>query len=177
MELLTGLEAHAAQIAIEVADALDYAHGRDVVHRDIKPANIMICSAAERERVKLLDFGIAKLVENTQGRIVSADLTRNRSALTSVGDLVGTPRYMSPEQGRAEGIDPRSDLYSLGVVLYEMVTGVAPFDGETALQIIAPRARSADAAERPRARSDGELSGSSCSSAATWPRGRRRRGK
>jgi serine/threonine protein kinase len=130
-------EAHAAQIAIAIADALSYAHARDVVHRDIKPANIMICSVAEGERVKLLDFGIAKLVENTKGRILSADLTRNRSALTSIGDLVGTPRYMSPEQGRAERVDRRSDLYSLGVVLYEMVTGVPPFDGETALQIIA----------------------------------------
>ncbi len=130
-------EAHATQIAVEIADALAYAHSRDVVHRDVKPANIMICSVPEGERVKLLDFGIAKLVENTQGRIVSADLTRNRSALTSVGDLVGTPRYMSPEQGRAEGVGRASDLYSLGIVMYEMLTGVAPFDGETALQIIA----------------------------------------
>ena len=130
-------EAQAAQIAIEIADALAYAHGRGVVHRDIKPANIMIVSGIDCEQLKLLDFGIAKLLDNTRDRIVSGDLTRNRSALTSVGDLVGTPRYMSPEQGRAESIDLRTDLYSLGVVLYEMVTGVAPFDGETALQIVA----------------------------------------
>jgi len=130
-------EAHAAQIAIEIASALAYAHGRAVVHRDIKPANIMICARADGEQVKLLDFGIAKVLENTRDRIVSGDLTLNRSALTSVGDLVGTPRYMSPEQGRAETIDGRTDLYSLGVVLYELVTGQVPFDGETALQIVA----------------------------------------
>ncbi len=130
-------ESQATDIGIAVARALAYAHGLGVVHRDIKPGNVMFSAIDEREQVKLLDFGIAKVLDQLPGSLTSSGVSSHRSAITVAGDLVGTPRYMSPEQGRAQAVDHRADLYSLGVVLYELVTGVVPFDGETALQIIA----------------------------------------
>jgi serine/threonine protein kinase len=126
-------ETQAAAIGIAVCGALAYAHSLGVVHRDIKPANVMLCSGERGDVVKLLDFGIAKVLE----RSGSSELSMAKSAITVVGDVVGTPRYMSPEQGRAVPVDHRTDLYALGVVLYELVTGRVPFDGETALQIVA----------------------------------------
>ncbi|MFO0554451.1 MAG: serine/threonine-protein kinase [Polyangiaceae bacterium] len=135
-------EARAARIVMEIAEALSYAHGRGVVHRDIKPANVMLTTplagdSGDAITVKLLDFGIAKVMDGAAGRIAETAISLNRSMLTNVGDLVGTPRYMSPEQGRAEAVDHRADLYSLGVLLFELVTGKPPFDGETALQVVA----------------------------------------
>ncbi len=127
-------EAQAAEVAIDICKALAYAHELGVVHRDIKPANVMMCSGFDRDVVKLLDFGIAKLLEGSSAHTVAGG---PRSAITIAGDLVGTPRYMAPEQGRADKVDHRTDLYALGVVLYELVTGVVPFNGETPLQIVA----------------------------------------
>ncbi|MDH4161972.1 MAG: serine/threonine protein kinase [Nitrospirota bacterium] len=100
-------------IAIQVCNALDYAHMRGLVHRDIKPSNIMIKRNGE---VKLMDFGIAH--------------TRHMDALTMPGTLIGTPAYMSPEQILGQPLDIRSDLFSFGIVLYEMFTGVKPFTDE-----------------------------------------------
>ncbi len=99
-------------IIIEAARALDYAHGQGVVHRDVKPANIML--TAERQ-VKVMDFGIAKIASST---------------LTQVGSIMGTPPYMSPEQINGAEVDGRSDLFSLGCVLYELLTGAKPFQGD-----------------------------------------------
>jgi serine/threonine protein kinase len=133
-------EARAAQVMIGVCDALQFAHDRGVVHRDIKPENIMLCrqpSAPEREVVKVLDFGIAKVLDQRGDAVPTDAPTAIRSVLTRVGALVGTPAYVSPEQGRAETLDHRADLYSAGVVLYEMICGAPPFEGQTALQIVA----------------------------------------
>jgi serine/threonine protein kinase len=114
------LPADAAALAARVADALAVAHALGVVHRDVKPSNIMI---GRDGAVKLLDFGLA--------RGVGIDVT----TLTRTGTIVGTPSYMSPEQFDTQGVDERSDIYSLGVVLFEMLTGKLPFTGQTPVAV------------------------------------------
>jgi serine/threonine protein kinase len=116
-------------VAGQIADALDAAHTRGVVHRDLKPANAKITQAGT---VKVLDFGLAKMTEEPD-RAQTNGLTMSG---TCEGEIVGTVRYMSPEQARGEDLDARSDLFSLGVVLYELATGRPPFEGHVSTLVI-----------------------------------------
>ena len=139
-------EARAARIGIQICAALSAAHGDGVVHRDLKPENVMICKDPDdpgADLVKVLDFGIAKSLERdkrprdeappSSGEPMSAPPS---SVLTMVGGLVGTPEYMSPEQSLGMPVDARSDLYSTGAVLFQLVTGRPPFTGSSPVDVL-----------------------------------------
>ena len=136
----TGInQSEALSIALQVADALAAAHARGIVHRDIKPENIILVRDSHLQQkgsfVKLLDFGIAKLTEQTTG--AESDATTRVLLNTHEGSVIGTAAYMSPEQARGERVDGRTDIWSLGIVLYEMLGSGVPFGGDTAQDVIA----------------------------------------
>ena len=121
-------------MAVQIADALESAHSKGIVHRDIKPANIFV---TDRGQIKILDFGLVKIepVEARKGDGPSTVIEKQAAELTSPGAAIGTASYMSPEQARGHLVDSRTDLFSLGTVLYQMASGVSPFSGDTSAVI------------------------------------------
>ncbi|MEW6210412.1 MAG: SUMF1/EgtB/PvdO family nonheme iron enzyme [Acidobacteriota bacterium] len=116
----------ATEIVSQVCDVLEESHRQSIIHRDLKPDNIIVSATAEGFRVKVLDFGIAKL----------RDMSTTSANITKTGAMMGTPHYMSPEQCMGEELDGRSDIYSLGIVLYEMLTGVVPFNSPVSSAVV-----------------------------------------
>ena len=121
--------AEALEIFIQTSEAVAHAHKKGIIHRDLKPSNIMLCDGHDQLFVKVLDFGIAKVTEEA-----NIEAARN---LTATGELLGTPSYMSPEQSLGFTLDKRSDIYSLGCLMYHTLTGTPPFTAATALQLLA----------------------------------------
>src|ERR687898_8104 len=115
-------------IAIQVADALAAAHARGIIHRDIKSGNVMVAPSGQ---VKILDFGLAKLLDDADDSSTGI----HRTELTEVGVPYGTATYAAPEQARGDRVDKRADIFSLGVLLYEMLTGTWPFRGKTTIDV------------------------------------------
>src|SRR5690349_7194392 len=120
-------------IAVQVASALEEAHVAGIVHRDIKPDNIMV---RRNGYVKVLDFGLAKLTETVDRTPSDAEASTRVMVQTDAGVVMGTSHYMSPEQARGRPVDARSDIWSLGVVIYELIAGRTPFEGETSTDVI-----------------------------------------
>src|ERR1043166_8051208 len=119
-------------VGVQLADALESAHSKGIVHRDLKPANIFVTS---RGQAQILDFGVAKIDGRASADQNSMVATVRKDQLTSAGQTIGTIAYMSPEQARGEITDARTDLFSLGTVLYQMATGFLPFQGDTSALI------------------------------------------
>src|SRR4026209_318272 len=115
-------------IGLQVADALAAAHSRGIIHRDVKSGNVMVTSSGQ---VKVLDFGLAKLLDDTE----AATSGIHRTELSEIGAPYGTATYAAPEQARGDRVDKRADIFSLGVLLYEMLTGTWPFRGKTTIDV------------------------------------------
>ena len=147
--------AEAVPLALQIVEALDYAHERGVIHRDLKPANVKLTPEGSGSKVKLLDFGLAKALTDAPVTASLPDSPTLTLGATQAGVILGTAAYMSPEQVNGKPADRRSDIWAFGVVLYEMLTGRRPFQGDTTAEILSsvmkdsPRLEHAPVAIRP----------------------------